>query len=222
MNYEIAFSGSSGNCVRIENILFDIGVPYNKMKYLLKDIDAIFISHEHTDHLNLSTYNQIIKNHFIKIFAPIGVKKRIKEKGLDDSFVIETKNQDEINVKGTIVKIFKAKHEGDVITDTYECYLDDLTSFMYGTDFYDFKDIPQGLYDAIFIEANHDENYRDLLVKQFKGNPPLWQFNSTDRHTTKQEAYEFYIKHRIDENSIYEPLHKSSRFFDLNQEKIEL
>ncbi len=61
-------SGSKGNCTYIETkeskILIDCGIAYNQVKSYLNDyhinldlIDAIFVSHEHTDHIsNLVTF----------------------------------------------------------------------------------------------------------------------------------------------------------------------
>lgn len=57
-------SGSTGNCIYVENdnqqgILLDCGLPYSKIEKILKDknrsiknIKAIFITHEHSDHVS--------------------------------------------------------------------------------------------------------------------------------------------------------------------------
>lgn len=221
IDYDIAYSGSSGNAVRIENILFDIGKPYKDIKQLVDRVDAIFISHKHPDHLNLAAYNQIRLNHpFLRIFGPMNVWTELHNKGCDTQAFYVTHQHQNIFINGTTIKIFEAKHEAGVITNTYECYLKDLTSFVFGTDFYDFNDLPQGKYDAFFIEANHDANYLQYLAdKDFDGDigaVPHWMTHSTGRHTTKQQAMEYYVAHRLSQDSIFEPLHKSSRFYNLN------
>ena len=52
LNYEIIASGSSGNCVVIEDMMFDVGVPYSKIRKYLYNIKYLFISHAHSDHIN--------------------------------------------------------------------------------------------------------------------------------------------------------------------------
>lgn len=223
LNYDVAFSGSSGNAVRIENIIFDIGVPYKDIEYMFNEhnINAIFVSHEHPDHLNMATYNKIINEHpFIKIYGTSNALEKLKMNNYNvDNFQV-THDRQRINVHGTVVTIYEAKHEEGVTTNTYEVYLPNLYSYVFGTDFYDFKDLPQGKYDAFFIEANHDENYKEALIKQYGSldEIPVWLQHSSDRHTTKQAALQFYAKHRINEKSIFEPLHKSSRFYDISIE----
>lgn len=221
INYDIAYSGSAGNAVRIENLLFDIGKPYKDIKQLVNQVDAILISHKHPDHLNVPAFRKIKLEHpFLRIFGPLNVWTKLHNEGVDTSNFIVTHQHETLFINGTTVKIFEAKHEEGVTTNTYECYLPNLTSFMFGTDFYDFKDLPQGKYDAFFVEANHDANYREYLAdKYFDGSTtdiPFWMIKSTGRHTTKQQAMQYYLAHRISANSIFEPLHKSSRFYSLD------
>lgn len=221
IDYDIAYSGSSGNAVRIENLLFDIGKPYKDIESLVDQVDAIFISHKHPDHLNLPAYRKIrLKHPFLRIFGPMNVWVKLHNEGADTKNFIVTHQHETLYVNGTVVKIFEAKHEAGVTTNTYECYLPNLTSFVFGTDFYDFNDLPQGKYDAFFVEANHDARYREYLAdKYFDGSTtaiPQWMIHSTSRHTTKQRAMKYYLDHRISSDSIFEPLHKSSRFYSLD------
>lgn len=83
------FSGSSGNMYLIEtesaNILVDIGVSYKKVIGSLEkinknidDIDALFITHEHSDHIKgLATF---LKKTDIPIFSSNGTCQFLKEK----------------------------------------------------------------------------------------------------------------------------------------------
>ena len=71
LNLYPLYSSSSGNMYLIEtdeaNVLVDIGVTYKKVNEALtslsksvNDIDAIFITHEHSDHIK--GLNLFIKN----------------------------------------------------------------------------------------------------------------------------------------------------------------
>lgn len=72
------FSGSSGNMYLIEsektNIIIDVGVSYKKCKNALasigksfENVSAIFITHEHTDHIR--GLSQIIKRENIPVYS---------------------------------------------------------------------------------------------------------------------------------------------------------
>ena len=59
MNYEIISTGSKGNCVIINDVMVDCGVPFSKIKKQLYDIKYLLITHVHGDHLKLKTLQQI-------------------------------------------------------------------------------------------------------------------------------------------------------------------
>ena len=62
LNYSVLASGSSGNCIYVESathgVLIDAGLSGKKIEGLLAqidrtmhDIDAVFVTHEHSDHI---------------------------------------------------------------------------------------------------------------------------------------------------------------------------
>lgn len=77
MNISVLASGSRGNCTLIHDdnnaILIDMGISTRKLKQSLaqlhlniEDLDAIFITHEHIDHIRgLKTLTKIIMCPFI-------------------------------------------------------------------------------------------------------------------------------------------------------------
>ncbi len=82
-------SGSSGNCLFIENddtkLLVDCGVSCKRTKELLKsigvnieDIDAVLVTHEHSDHIN--GLNIICKYYGIPVYTNKKTAEAIKEK----------------------------------------------------------------------------------------------------------------------------------------------
>ena len=55
-------TGSSGNCVVIDNsIVIDCGLPIKKIGQTVINADAIFITHRHSDHLNLSILHHLYR-----------------------------------------------------------------------------------------------------------------------------------------------------------------
>lgn len=56
MTYDILATGSSGNCTVLNDIIaLDMGVPYKKVAPNVRDLQLIFVGHEHTDHFKAST-----------------------------------------------------------------------------------------------------------------------------------------------------------------------
>lgn len=56
MTYDILATGSSGNCVILNGMIaLDVGIPYKKIVPHVKNLQLIFVSHEHTDHFKAST-----------------------------------------------------------------------------------------------------------------------------------------------------------------------
>lgn len=79
-------SGSSGNCTLVQtdklNILVDVGIGKKSIdenllvhSLTLNDINAVFITHEHIDHIK--AFNSILKYDEIKLFLSYGTYKYI-------------------------------------------------------------------------------------------------------------------------------------------------
>ena len=62
MNYKILATGSTGNCIILEDeIVLDVGVSFKELKPYYKNLKAVFISHEHSDHFKKSTIKTLAK-----------------------------------------------------------------------------------------------------------------------------------------------------------------
>ena len=74
LDYNIIATGSTGNAVRIENMMFDCGIPYKDMKEELYKVDSLFITHSHSDHVKPATLAAIHKDFpRIKVYANANV-----------------------------------------------------------------------------------------------------------------------------------------------------
>jgi len=116
------YSGSSGNCLFVESastkLLIDVGVSakkivnaLNSINVNIEDIDAILITHEHTDHvLSLST---ISKKYNIPVYANLNTwskleshKQKISDKNIK-YFTVEK----EFNIKDIKIFPFSIPHD---------------------------------------------------------------------------------------------------------------
>ena len=62
MTYNIINSGSDGNCTIINDIIaIDLGVSYKKLAPYVKQLEIVFLTHEHGDHFNKKTIKRLAK-----------------------------------------------------------------------------------------------------------------------------------------------------------------
>lgn len=182
------FSGSSGNMYFIEtekaNILIDIGVSYKRVVEALEkidksidDIDALFITHEHTDHIKgLATF---LKKTNIPVFSSSGTCLCLREK-------LDIQNLDRFNslvpernftIKGLDIVPFETSHDA-VMPFGYTVSSDNKTI----TIATDLGYVSENIYSHLsasgisVIESNYDNNllmygpYSYMLKQRIKSN----------------------------------------------------
>ena len=114
------FSSSSGNSVYIGDnsggILVDVGRSAKQTDLMLQkigvDIDSIkgiFITHEHTDHVN--GLKVFASKHKLPVYASTGTLEALKSKGVLTSSNIDIALNDEIEVAGLHIKPVKISHD---------------------------------------------------------------------------------------------------------------
>ncbi len=175
--YSIA-SGSSGNCIYVgdkdTHILIDVGISKKRIEEGLKlkdinpfDIDAIFITHEHSDHI--SGLGVISRKYNIPIYATKETIDYIRFmcsnvngcKGglgvIDESLFNVINVEEEILIKDLKIKPFHIYH--DALDPVGYKISSETKSVAVATDIGHFDeyiiDVLSDL-DAILIEANHD------------------------------------------------------------------
>lgn len=163
------FSGSSGNCVYVkygdDEILIDAGVSFKNIRLALEkvgtdisNISAVFITHEHIDHIR--ALDVMSKHSDIPIY--------INQKSLDNSCICasspfyskaEIKNAGEnIKVGGIYAHVFATPHDSKGSVG-YRLNFDDGESFGYATDIGEITyEISANLLgcNSVVFESNHD------------------------------------------------------------------
>lgn len=202
MNYKVISSGSKGNCVKINNVLVDCGVPFTKIKKDLYDVKYLLLTHIHSDHIKPQTllqilesfpHIQIIGNHEVYQQYPVCT---IANAGFD----IETDDY--------TFTPFEALHDVLCYGFTWE---HEGKRILYCTDTGSMENAPDLKYDYFFLESNHDEKKLAAAIGTGKGRYD--PFMSGKRHLSTQAAKAFYYMHRRSRESEFIELHKSSRFY---------
>ncbi|MCL2320865.1 MAG: MBL fold metallo-hydrolase [Oscillospiraceae bacterium] len=161
------FSGSSGNsilvCSNSTNILIDAGMPYKSIEESLKmiglsakDIHALFITHEHSDHVKGA--GVMIRKGNIPLFTTFGTfmaSKRYLGEVSDDKINIIT--EDSIYFRDICIKKFPIPH--DAVDPVGYSISDGKNEISIATDIGCFTDtIFNGIKNSniILLECNHD------------------------------------------------------------------
>ena len=115
------FSGSSGNSTYIESnnrgILVDAGKNAKQIEIALnlndidpKKIEAIFITHEHSDHV--SGLRVFASRYHLKVYTSAGTLNSLEEKGiLNNKFDVEAIDEQGIEIANMMIRPFRTSHD---------------------------------------------------------------------------------------------------------------
>lgn len=202
LDYKIVSSGSKGNCVIIQDVMVDCGVPFKDIKEDLYNIKYLIITHIHSDHVRLQTLLSIMKQFpQIKIIGNYEVQQQ---------YFVHTVANAGYNVETDdyIFTPFECVH--DVLTYGYTWVFEG-KRILYCTDTASMENAPDGFYDYFFIESNHDEEKLEAVRGKKKGSYD--PYLGGKRHLSTQQAKGFYYTHRRNKDAEFIELHKSARFY---------
>lgn len=163
-------SGSSGNCIYVgsekRNFIFDAGISLKRIEEGLaaidlkpSDLDGIFISHEHSDHIG--GLGVLLRKYEVPVYLTEGTYDAIREKNLigsvPDDFFNVIRKENEISVGDMKIEAYGVSHDAAEPV-VYKAREGD-SSFSIITDLGTYDDALverlSGL-DAALIETNHD------------------------------------------------------------------
>lgn len=212
MNYTIISTGSKGNAILLENgILLDCGVSFKSIKPYLKDIKLVFITHAHSDHMNLSTLSAIHKlRPTIRFSVGFFLKDKLLGAGIKNSKIDCLRQNKTYNyglfeispficlhdVKNFGLKIFDKKTKQKII---------------YAVDTKSIDHIAAKDYDLYLIEGNYDEEKLEQNIKEDEASGVYCYCKRVkETHLSIQQASDFIMKN-ISDKGIYELIHTSER-----------
>lgn len=165
-------SGSSGNCIYIgsdnTHIIIDAGVSRKRIEeglnsagLSLKDISAILVTHEHSDHIK--SLGVILRKDDIPVYATKGTVDGMSDSSMLGKFCYENVNvvkaDSEFTIGDLTVKPFAISHDAkepvaySVINNNKKAtVLTDLGIY----DDYTIDNLKNS--DIMLVESNHDEN----------------------------------------------------------------
>jgi len=195
-------SGSNGNCYYVGNeneaVLVDVGISCREVEKRMKrlglqieKIKAIFISHEHSDHIRgLETTS---KKNKIPVYITDPTLKNSNLK-LDPSLVFSFKSYAPVSIGGLSVIAFPKLHDAaDPFSFVVEC--NGVKAGVFTDIGSNCKDVVQNFKEchAVFLEANYDEKMLE------EGGYPFYlkkRIRSEKGHLSNDQSLELFTKHR--------------------------
>lgn len=211
MNYNILATGSTGNCIILENeIALDVGVSFKEIKPYYKKLKAVFISHEHSDHFKKSTIKMLAKERPTLLFI-VGefLVKNLVECGVKPKniIVVETKKYNLINASNYVLEIEAIPLKHDVPNYGFKITYNGKKCF-YATDTCDLLGIEVKGYDLYLIEGNYGkEEIKERIKAKLESGDFINENRTIETHQAIEDAEDWLIENMGD-SSEYELIHK--------------
>lgn len=210
MNYKIIASGSSGNAILLNNgILLDCGVSFKLVAPYLAEIKAIFISHEHHDHLNIQTLKKIHElRPMVRFMVGFWLKDKLILSGIKSSKIDVLKHNKIYDYGLFKIQPFILMHD----VKNYGIKIYDIKTkekIVYAVDTNKIDHVEAVNYQLYLIEGNYDEEKLERNIKSdVEKGIYSYGMRVKDTHLSIQAASE-YILNNAGANSQYEFIHQS-------------
>lgn len=194
--YKVISTGSKGNAVLYHNsILVDIGVPFSLIEPYLFDIQIVLLTHEHKDHINMSTLRKLI---FERPSLRIGCCKWFETFQGGNIDILEVGKYYDYGV----FKILPIKLYHDVPNCGYRIFKGD-HKIIHATDTAHLNDIEAKNYDLYALEHNYDEETIEetIEIKKSKGEFSH-EIDAINNHLSEQQANDFVFKNKGDKYEV--------------------
>lgn len=205
--YNIISTGSKGNAViYFDSILIDCGVPYSHIKPYIDKIQMVLLTHQHSDHINMSTIKQI---QFNRPSIRFGCGAFLSEM-LSNIRNVDVFEAGKIYNYG-LFKISPIILYHDVLNFGYRIFKDG-KKVIHATDTVTLEGITAKNYDLYAIECNYDEDkVFDVIREKTARGEYAHQRGSINSHLSKQQAQAFVLNN-AGANYEFIMLHQSSEF----------
>lgn len=242
-NLYVFGSSSSGNSIYFKKarILIDLGFSYKRYQQydpnFFLNVDFLFLTHEHSDHLNPSTLLRVAKLYpNVKIIVPKALWDTINSdlfidkinqkelKALSSRFVIAramiltNRHGVKINFIPHITKHGPIKNQAIelVYLNTHVLYASDLDEFTPNAEI-GTEGLPMDInnkFDILCLEANYDP---DVLHEYIRTHTDSFRAKENLRHIDEKTAWR-YVHKFLAPDGIFIPLHASHTFGTLWQD----
>lgn len=233
MNYRLDYSGSDGNCVLIDDdtIMVDIGngVPFSYIVHFLCTVRIIWITHIHSDHLNIAHVKKIMVEYpEILIVGNEHVAEFIYEKTglkIETIYLGEELEYDNGFGKTHTIKPVNLYHDVTnygFLLNVVDSVLETEELLFFGVDTNVTEGIKIPLCDCILLECNHDLEYLLEVSKRLKDSGAYdYTLRSRMSHLNSHQWKEF-VSTFLKNGGVAEKLHMSKKTFKEDNGNLEI
>ena len=203
--YYIIKTGSTGNSIiYFGNVMVDCGLPFFLIKPFLNDIQIVLLSHQHSDHINISTLKKMA---FERPTLRIGCGEWMLPY-LEGFKNIDVYKAGKIYDYGSL-KVSPVILYHDVPNFGYRIFKEG-KRILHVTDTNHLQGISAKGYDLYALEANYNsETVFQLIQERESRGEYAHQRGAINSHLSEQQANDFFFKNK-DEHSKLIRLHQST------------
>lgn len=208
MNYNLISTGSKeGNCLIINDVLcLDCGVSYKKLAPHVKNLQLVFISHCHSDHIKIPTIRKLATDRPSLRFAggPFIAEQFLKA-GVQSSQIDVLDAGNRYDYGAFQIEPIELYH--DVPCFGLKIYMNDEKS-LFATDTGYIDHIEAKDFDWFFLEANHEQAEIEARIaeKQARGEF-AYETRAAQTHLSLEQAMD-WIARNAGPQSRYVLLHQ--------------
>ena len=236
MNFNVIATGSHGNCLSISNgpfnCLIDIGVSYSSIKH--DPFRFVFLTHEHSDHLNLRTVAKVAKErpttfwlcgtNLARYLISAGVDpKQIMLIPVEINGKLRSGEFTVIRLRNQCMWALRVPLNHDVPNYGWKIYFDH-DSKLHGTDFYvaprsavkvfyatdtaDLSGIEANDFDYYFVESNYSKkDIMERIAEKRENGGYIYEDRVLRTHMSKETA-DKWLADNLGCGSTYVYLHR--------------
>lgn len=209
IKYEILSTGSSGNCIIVNDyLMLDCGLAYTKVKKYLDKVKIIFCCHEHQDHLKKTTIKKIAyEKPNIKFLVGNFLVNELVELGVNKKNIITFDTEKWYDIGAFKVKMDYLFH--DVPNNCLHIEFKNGEKLFYATDTSSIEHVEAKDYTLYLIEANYetDEELREKIKEQEEKGEYSYLRRVMYTHLSQLQAINWLDKNK-GENSEYCFIHQ--------------
>lgn len=207
MKYEIIQTGSTGNCTVLEDVLaLDMGVAFKKVAPCMRDLQLVFVSHEHGDHFKESTIRNLARSRpmlrfcggefLVQKFLDAGVPPRnidILEIGMTYDYGVFKIEPIPLNhdVPNFGLRVFMKGQKAVYIVDTGHL-----------------EGVEAKGYNLYLVEANHTTaEIEARTAEKLSAGEYSYEIRAAENHLSYEQTIE-WLTENMDSRGIWVPMHQ--------------
>lgn len=210
MEYKIISTGSKGNAVVVDSrILIDCGVPFRRLESVYRDLDAVLLTHIHSDHFQPKTLARLAAERpSLRFFACSWLGPDLQNAGVPLRQITITTPDRWYDTGYCFVKACETKH--NVQNCCWHIWFNDGSKVFYATDMGNLNGITAPYYDLYLVEANYrDEEIQAKIAEKKVNGEYIYEKRVLRDHMSEQDAIDWvYGNMRPDSTYVWLHCHK--------------